>query len=381
MSKFLDQDGLLYFWGKIKDKLSTKVDKVDGKALSSNDFTNELLTKLNGIDSEANKTTIANNLTTNNSAQALSAAQGVALKNLIDGVDEKFDDYALSADIPTKVSELDNDSNYLTSADVSDKLNTTGNGSDVTVSFTQAITRTNVSSGQALKISLGKIAKFFADLKSVAFSGSYNDLSDKPSIPVVTNDLTNTLKANYDAAYTHSQSAHAPSGAQANVIETVKVNGAALTVTSKAVNISVPTVTNDLTDALKSNYDAAYTYSQETHAPVDAQANVIESIKVNNSALTVSSKSVNITVPTTVAELTDASDYAKKSDITSMYKFMGSVATVEALPTTGNVAGHVYNVEASGMNYAWTGSEWDALGEIFSIASITNTEIDTILSK
>ena len=31
-----------------------------------------------------------------------------------------------------------------------------------------------------------------------------------------TNDLTNTLKANYDAAYTHSKSAHAPSNAQKN---------------------------------------------------------------------------------------------------------------------------------------------------------------------
>ena len=48
------------------------------------------------------------------------------------------------------------------------------------------------------------------------FSGSYNDLIDKPSIPSVTNDLTNTLKANYDAAYTHSISTHAPVNAQKN---------------------------------------------------------------------------------------------------------------------------------------------------------------------
>ena len=48
------------------------------------------------------------------------------------------------------------------------------------------------------------------------FSGSYNDLTNKPTIPTITNDLTNALKANYDAAYTHSQSAHAPSNAQKN---------------------------------------------------------------------------------------------------------------------------------------------------------------------
>lgn len=38
----------------------------------------------------------------------------------------------------------------------------------------------------------------------------------KEDIPTVTNDLTNELKANYDAAYTHSQSTHAPTNAQAN---------------------------------------------------------------------------------------------------------------------------------------------------------------------
>lgn len=45
-------------------------------------------------------------------------------------------------------------------------------------------------------------------------------------------------------AYDHSQATHAPSNAQANVIETVKVNGTALTPSSKAVNITVPTVGN-----------------------------------------------------------------------------------------------------------------------------------------
>ena len=41
-------------------------------------------------------------------------------------------------------------------------------------------------------------------------------INNKPTIPTVTNDLTNALKANYDAAYAHSQVAHAPSNAQKN---------------------------------------------------------------------------------------------------------------------------------------------------------------------
>ena len=64
----------------------------------------------------------------------------LAIKNLLDG---KAD----STSIPTNVSELTNDSGYITSSDI-------------------------------------------------------------PTIPTVTNDLTDALKANYDAAYTHSQEAH-----------------------------------------------------------------------------------------------------------------------------------------------------------------------------
>jgi len=73
--------------------------------------------------------------------------------------------------------------------------------------------------------------------------------------------------------------------------------------------------------------------------------------------------------------------YATKSDITSMYKYKGSVATVSALPSSDNTTGDVYNVEATGMNYAWNGSAWDALGEMFTITSISNSDIDTIVAS
>ena len=52
---------------------------------------------------------------------------------------------------------------------------------DRTVSFTQAGTRENIRSGEKHKTIFGKIAKYFSDLKPVAFTGSYNDLQDKPS--------------------------------------------------------------------------------------------------------------------------------------------------------------------------------------------------------
>lgn len=75
-----------------------------------------------------------------------------------------------------------------------------------------------------------------------------------------------------------------------------------------------------------------------------------------------------------------ASTYALKSDITAMYRYKGSVASTDKLPTSGQTIGDVYDV-GNGMNYAWNGSAWDALGEIFTITKITNTEIDTVLAS
>ena len=60
-----------------------------------------------------------------------------------------------------------------------------------TQTFTQATTRANLTSGEKLSVMLGKISKFFADLKTVAFSGEYSDLSGTPTIPTKTSQLTN----------------------------------------------------------------------------------------------------------------------------------------------------------------------------------------------
>lgn len=73
--------------------------------------------------------------------------------------------------------------------------------------------------------------------------------------------------------------------------------------------------TNDLTNELKAQYDAAYTHSQTAHAPADAQANVIESVKVNGSAVTITDKAVDITVPTDNAQLANGAGYLVANDV------------------------------------------------------------------
>ena len=82
-------------------------------------------------------------------------------------------------------------------------------------------------------------------------------------------------------------------------------------------------------------------------------------------------------IPSTVAELSDAAQYAKKADMTNVYKYVGSVATVSELPASAT-AGDVYNVEETGMNYAWNGTAWDNLGTILEVAG--DSEIDAIFA-
>lgn len=79
----------------------------------------------------------------------------------------------------------------LTAEDVG-AVATKGNTADNTVAFTTASERTKISSGETHATLFGKIARWIADLKTVAFSGSYNDLSNKPTIPTVVNNNTTT---------------------------------------------------------------------------------------------------------------------------------------------------------------------------------------------
>lgn len=88
-------------------------------------------------------------------------------------------------------------------------------------------------------------ATMITGLATVATSGKYADLDGKPTI---SNDLTNELKANYDAAYTHSQAAHAPADAEKNTIIGLQKNGEDIAVdsTTRKANILIPTKVSEL---------------------------------------------------------------------------------------------------------------------------------------
>lgn len=181
-NKFLDQNGLLYFWQKIVNKF---VAKVDGKGLSTNDFTNELKTKLDGIAVGANKTTVEDVLTSTSITNALSANQGKVLDEKIQGLSDSMGNLGYGDMLKTK---YDTDNNgKVDNADNADKLNGQSadyyaKATDVKDKFSQL---TNDGAVQYTSQSLSNEQKAQARTNigagTSSFSGSYNDLADKPT--------------------------------------------------------------------------------------------------------------------------------------------------------------------------------------------------------
>lgn len=138
--------------------------------------------------------------------------------------------------------------------------------------------------------------------------------------------------------------------------------------------------TNDYTDADKIKLDGLENYTLPT-----ATAGTLGGVKVG-AGLAINQGVLSATGGGTAdsvdwSNVQNKPDLALKSDLTSIYRYKGSVQNYASLPTTGNTVGDVWNVSATGMNYAWTGEDWDALGQEFQIEAITNGEIDTITGE
>lgn len=79
----------------------------------------------------------------------------------------------------------------------------------------------------------------------------------------------------------------------------------------------------------------------------------------------------------------NSADVYTKSEVdnkvSSIYKYKGSVANKEALPTENLAIGDVYNLEDTGMNVAYTGEKWDELGVNIDLSSYyTKTEVNEL---
>ena len=158
-----------------------------------------------------------------------------------------------------------------------------------------------------------------------------NEFAAKSDIPTKTSDLTN------DGDGTDSNSPFATQayvGANGGKIDVIKVNGTTQTITNKTVDIAVPTAVSDLT-----NDSGFQTANDVDGAITDALANSGDAYQTESDV-----------------------DSKISSAITGVYTYKGSVASYANLPSSGQEVGDVWDVQDTGINYAWTGTAWDALG-------------------
>ena len=175
------------------------------------------------------------------------------------------------------------------------------------------------------------------NLHKVSKTGSYSDLLNKPSldfIPTSQKGAANgvaTLDSNkkvttselpsdlvYDSSYVHTDNNFTTTlknkldgienGAQVNKIEKIQRNGTELTVTNKTVNISVPTSTSDLTN-----------YTQ-------TQVNNLLSVKANISD-----------IPTKVSELENDSGYTSNAGTVTSVAVRMNGQTKGTVTTSGTI--------------------------------------------
>ena len=147
-------------------------------------------------------------------------------------------------------------------------------------------------------------------------------------------------------AYDHSQTAHAPSNAQANVIETIKVNNTALTPTNKAVNITVPTVGNGtITIKQAGTTKGTFTTNQSGNTTIELADNNTWRDVVDNLTSTDATKSLSANQGKVLKGLVDGKaaashshNYAGSSsaggDATNALKLSGLSASAAATAST-----------------------------------------------
>lgn len=104
----LNKTGLTRLWQHIVARLGTKVDKVEGKGLSTNDFTTEEKNKLAAIENEATKTIVDNAL----SSSSTNPVQNTVVASAIDNINTRLGESSVSDQITAYAAPISHTHNY-----------------------------------------------------------------------------------------------------------------------------------------------------------------------------------------------------------------------------------------------------------------------------
>ena len=198
---------------RIQDALSTKVDKVSGKGLSSEDFTTALKSKLEGLSNFNDKElsdainslrSDFDELVSGDTSKAIetfneivSFLNGIedtqSLESIIASIEQQIGDVRRA--IPSRVSALQNDSNYTTESYVSGRIDAQTSYLEERIDEVREDIESNIPDSLA-DLSSDSTHRTVTDTEKATwnaksnFSGSYNDLTNKPTIPSAVTEST-----------------------------------------------------------------------------------------------------------------------------------------------------------------------------------------------
>ena len=403
---------------------STKVDKVTGKGLSTNDYTTAEKNKLGAIAENAQVNVIET-----------VKKNGVAITPV---------DKAVDIAVPTKTSDLNNDSGYITAADIpagvqpsttTPKMNgTAAVGTETKFARGDHVhpsdsTKVDKEAGKGLstndftdsyKDRLDTLGDNYVDVGTWAdtipvevfhltISGSNlvldSDVGLENLMKAITNGvniwfLTQDLETQNSTRwhYIDMWTGNTTHMTLACLQQDGTIAWATLTPTSASTMSGVihtsSSTSNDFTDALKTKLEGI-----EAGAQVNVVTNASSSGSGAAQTMTVSKGSTNYTTYTKDALDTSlglkanaASVYTKTEidqKLVGAMNYKGTKATTSALPASGNAQGDVWHITADGSEWAWNGTAWEELGtaldlsgyvEESEIGLATNDDIDALFA-
>lgn len=212
-------------------------------------------------------------------------------------------------------------------------------------------------------------------------------------------DIPTTLPADGGDADTvsgHTVSTDVP--ANAKFTDTVYTHPA----NHPASMISEDSTHRFVSDAEQTKYEAAYTHSQAAHAPTNAERNTVVGIQKNGTDIAIDSttRKVNITVPTKVSELSNDSGFQTASQVNASIAASNHLSRkkVNSLPSVNNAKENIiYMVlkDTPGANNIYDEWQlidgvWELLGDTAvdlsgyiqdsDLVPLTNAQIDEIMA-
>ena len=306
-SKFVDETDL-----------ATKQDVIDSSNKLSTDYISGLanIATSGDYDDLTNKPTIP----TVNNATLTIQKNGTTVNTFTANASSNV---TANITVPTKTSDLTNDNSFITLSDIP-ALPSNTDLSDYDNTTSDFVNSTDLATKQDVIDSSNKLsASYISGLATVATSGDYDDLTDKPAIPSDTSDLTNSA-----GFITSSDIPALPSNTDLSDYDN--------TTSGFITAADLPTV-NNATLTIQKNSTTIDTFT--ANASNDKTINITETVQSANSPLSISSNALSISQATSSTNgylsSTDWNTFNNKQDlIDSAHKLDYSlISNTPSIPT------------------------------------------------